>query len=110
MLSKAYHSIVNQRFHGDYNGIHDISKLGLADIRTCVSFKNRPEDDPFPKTKVDLRERYDLTKDRHALTEVKYLLFANTTEEVIGIVTEELYAGSIEQNNVDDNENDKTDS
>ena len=52
----------------------------------------------------------NLTKDIYALTEVEYLLLTNMIEEVISIVMEELYASSIEQNNVDDNENDETDS
>ena len=92
-IKKAYHKIVDEKYDRDVDGVCDISHLSVSEIKVCVQFKSRPDDEPLPSRKKELLDRWELTKDRFHWDEEEFLvLCANTTEDIEAMVTDDLYA------------------
>ena len=62
----------------------------MSELKICVIYKKRPNDDAVPTRKKALLERQNNTKGREVLSNYEYLtLFRNTTSEIMCLLLDE---------------------
>ena len=96
---KAFNKIAQCKCSLDFESIIGNFKLKVSEIKMCVQFKSRPEDDLFLMPKKNFFSQWSKTKDHNSLTEVKFLTpLRNSNEDMIVELIKEIHCGNIKEN------------